>query len=191
MMKKRYLKFLLVAAVLFSQHSFAQVSPASMKQIQLLLTEKNNRTPAQRKIDSRLLQAVKENRGEKMAAGVDLEPANVDADAFGTLKVDLKADITDAFLSKITSLGGSIIYASVPYHTVRATVNLKAVEKIAAYPEVKFIEPAVKSMVVDAGMNTAKRSTTFVTACCQCTSTTDQLHGAPCVGRQRYFAGRC
>ncbi len=188
---KQKLLFLLMLS-LASLSLFAQVTPATMQQIQLLLQEKNSRTPTQQKIDSRLLQAVRENRGEKMAAGVDLDRVDVKADATGTLKVDIKADITDAFLSKIQSLGGQIIHAAPEYHTVRATVNLKAVETIAGYPEVKFIEPAVQSMVVDAGRNKAVSAdrvarvraelmaylATHVDAIGKVTSQGDATHGA-------------
>ena len=151
--KKLFIKLLLLSVIFFCQHSFAQVTPATMQQIQFLLKEKSSRTPVQRKIDSRLLQAIRESRGEKMVEGINLEPANVDADFTGVLKVDISANISDAFLLKITALGGKIIYASAEYHTVRASVNLKTVETIAGYAEVKFIQPAVKSMVVDAGAN--------------------------------------
>ncbi len=148
------LLFLLAFAMCCSS-LFAQVTPETMRQINLLQQEKNSRTPAQQKIDSRLLQAVRENRGQKMVEGVDLDRANVDADAKGMLKVDIDAAITDAFLAKIKALGGEIIYPSAEYHTVRARVNLAAVETIAGYKEVKFIQPAVKYRVVDAGMNKA------------------------------------
>ncbi len=164
MYKKNYIKFLFILIVFGSYHSYAQVTSATMKQIESLLQEKNSRTPAQQKMDSRLLQAAKEFRGEKMAAGVDLEPAaaDIEADAVtGTLKVDIKGDITRAFLSKLTAAGGKIIFASEQYHTVRATVNLKIIEAIAAYPEVKFIEPAIKSMVVDKGRNELTRTIPF------------------------------
>ena len=87
MTKKYYRSCLLMAVLLLGQYSFAQGSEATMKQIQLLLNEKNSRTPAQRKIDSRLLQAVREYRGEKMAAGAELERANVGTDINGILKV--------------------------------------------------------------------------------------------------------
>ena len=163
MYKKDYIKFLLILTFFISYHSFGQVTSATMKQIESLLNEKNNRTPAQQKMDSRLLQAAKEFRGEKMAEGVDLQPAaaDVESDAFGTLKVDIKGDITPAFLSKLTSAGGKVIFASAQYHTVRATINLKIAEAIAAYPEVKFIEPAIKSMVVDKGRNELRRTIPF------------------------------
>jgi hypothetical protein len=155
-MKQKFLFISIFTLLTFSL--FAQVTDQTMQQIKLLLQEKNSRTPAQQKIDSRLLQAVRENRGEKMVEGVNLDRADVKADNAGILKVDIKADITDAFLSKITALGGRIIFPSAKYHTVRASVNLKAVETIAGYPEVKFIEPAVESRVVDAGMDKTKEA---------------------------------
>ena len=161
MKRNYYATLLLMAILLFGQYSFAQVSQETMQQIQTLLKEKKSRTPVQQKIDSRLLQAVREQRGEQMAAGAALNRADVEADISGMLKVDIKADITDAFLAKITSLGGMIIYASVPYHTVRASINLKVVETIAGYREVKFIEPAVKAVVVDADENAAKKTSAF------------------------------
>ncbi len=156
---RRLIGLLLLSLVFLAEQSFGQLKPETLRQIQLLLGEKASRTPTQRKIDSRLLQAVRENRGERMVKALKLEPANVDADAFGTLKVDISANITNEFLSKITALGGKIIYASPQYHTVRASVSLKAVEKIAGFTEVKFIEPQVKSMVVDKGRNMLKRTT--------------------------------
>ena len=148
--KKIYIKILLASILFVCQQSYAQVSQATMQQIQLLLSEKSSRTPVQQKIDSRLLQAVRESRGEQMTKGVILDKANVDADASGNLKVDIHAKITNEFLSKLTSLGGKIINTYPEYNTVRATINLKAVETIAGYSEVKFIEPAVKAMLVDA-----------------------------------------
>jgi len=51
------------------------------------------------------------------------------------------------FFKKLTPFGAKIILCFTTMHrTVRrcATVNLKAVETIAGYAEVKFIQPAVK-----------------------------------------------
>ena len=161
MKTNRYATLLLMVLLFGSQHSFSQVSDATMQQIQTLLKEKNSRSPLQQKIDSRLLQAVREERGEPMAAGINLTRSNVNADAAGMLKVDISATVTDALLSKITALGGSIIYPSVRYHTVRATINLKMVETIAAYPEVTFIKPAVQYMLVDADATAEEKKAAF------------------------------
>lgn len=160
--KKLYSKLLLLAVLFVCQQTFAQqLSQTTMQQIQMLLNEKNNRSATERKIDSRLLQAIRENRGQQMVQGLTLERANVDADAFGLLKVDISGNITDAFLSKISTLGGKIIYASPQYHTVRASVNLKSVETIAGYAETKFIEPAVKAILVDADENKLKEANAY------------------------------
>ncbi len=161
MKTNRYITLLLMAVLFGSLRSFAQVSEVTMQQIQTLLKEKSSRTAVQQKIDSRLLQAIREGRGEAMAAGVNLLRADVDADAAGTLKVDISATVTPSLLSKITSLGGSIIYPSAQYHTVRAVINLKMVETIAAYPEVTFIQPAVKYMLVDVDATAAEKKAAF------------------------------
>ncbi len=160
--KKLYSKILLLAVLFVCNQTFAQqLSQTTMQQIQLLLNEKNSRNTTERKIDSRLLQAVRENRGQQMVQGVTLERANVDADAFGLLKVDISGNITDAFLSKITALGAKIIYASPQYHTVRASINIKSVETIAGYSETKFIEPAVKAILVDADENKLREANKY------------------------------
>ena len=66
-----------------ANQAFSQMQRETERQIQLLLQEKNSRTPAQQKISSQLLQASREKRGLKMAAGIDLAPANVEADMNG------------------------------------------------------------------------------------------------------------
>ena len=121
---------------------FAQHGKTS-QQVKLLEKEKNSRTAAQKKIDSRLLQAVREWHGGKMTPGTHLEPSNVNADAHGNLQVDISAEeVSDALLNSIKRSGGKIIYSSKQYHTIRAGINLSMVETIAGYKEVKFIEPA-------------------------------------------------
>jgi len=123
----------------------SRVTDAGMQQIAALLAEKESRTPTQQKIDSQLLQAVRESRGEQMAAGVRLERANVDAEASGNLLVDIRAVVTDQLIARINSSGGSIVYSSPQFSSIRATINLSQVEAIAALPGVKFVRPAVKS----------------------------------------------
>lgn len=126
----------------------AQVTQQTLKQIELLQQEKRSRTPIEQKIDSRLLQAVREKLGQVMAKGVQLEPAKVNADDLGNLMVDINADVSDQLLVRIQQLGGNIIFPSAEYHTIRAAINLSMIKTIAAYPEVKFIEPAVQSETV-------------------------------------------
>ena len=160
-LKKIYTQIFFLAFFFCTQQLLAQVPDATMQQIQLLLNEKSSRTPIERKIDSRLLQAIKENRGEKLVQGLNLSKADVNADAFGVLKVDISATITDAFLSKLTAIGGKIIYASPKHNTVRASINLRSVETIAGYADVKFIQPAVKYMLEDGDINDLQQANTY------------------------------
>src|SRR6476660_1855629 len=55
------------------------------RQINSLIQEKESRTSAQRKIDSQLLYAAKQNRGEKITDDVDTLEVNVAADEKGNV----------------------------------------------------------------------------------------------------------
>ena len=143
---------------MFVNIAFAQDKNNGMQQVTLLLLEKQARTPSERKIDSRLLQAVREKRGQKMAIGVDLEPVNVNADEDGYLKVDIDGTINNELIRKIESVGGSIIYPSPQYHTARVLINLSMVETMAAFTEVSFIKPAAIAATVGSGSNTSNSS---------------------------------
>ena len=126
--------------------SYAQDSTKISRQIDALIQEKKSRTPAEQKIDSQLLQAIRERAGRKMAEGLRLDPADVRANKNGDLMVDISADVSDELLDKIKALGGKIIYPSKQYHTIRAEVNMSVVETIAAYPQVRFVQAAVLPM---------------------------------------------
>src|SRR5437660_893987 len=119
------------------------ISPETLQQIAALEAKKTSRTPIEQKIDSQLLQAIRESRGQQMATGVHLDRANVKADDAGRVEVDISTTVNDDLLSKIEGLGGEIIYPSWEYKTVRARVSLSAVEAIAGLTEVRFIQPAV------------------------------------------------
>src|SRR5215831_8333020 len=124
----------------------APLTEQAINQIVALETEILNRTPTEQKIDSQLLQALRESRGQQMASGVHLAAVDVGTDTKGKLKVDIAADVSDDLLTRIESLGGHIIYPSWEYHTIRAEVNLGTVETIAGYSQVKFIQAAVGSL---------------------------------------------
>src|SRR5207237_10219247 len=52
------------------------ISPETLQQIVALEAEKTSRTASQQKIDSQLLQAIRESRGQQMETGVQLDRAN-------------------------------------------------------------------------------------------------------------------
>lgn len=124
----------------------AQQSDAKTKaQIELLLKEKQQRSPSEKKIASQLVQAIREHQGKKLAKGIDLAPANVNADSLGNLSVDITGEVSDLLLRKIQDVGGTIVFSSVEYHSITANVNLTKVEAIARLPEVKFIQPSARA----------------------------------------------
>lgn len=145
-MKKIY-TILTACILLFSVgEGFAQTARQRMVgQIQLLVNEKASRTPAQKKMDSHLLQATREQRGQKMVTGVSLAPSRVQPDSKGLTEVDINADVSDELINKIEALGGRIILPSWEYHTIRAAIILSTAETIAGYPEVKFMKPAARA----------------------------------------------
>jgi len=112
------------------------------RQINSLIQEKESRTSAQRKIDSQLLYAAKQNRGDKITDDVDTLEVNVAADEKGNVAVDIRANVTRDLLKSIMKLGGDVIFSSSKYNSVTARLPLQALEEIASSEDVTFIYPA-------------------------------------------------
>jgi Subtilase family len=119
-----------------------QLSERAARQINSLIQEKESRTAAQRKIDSQLLFAARQARGEKITNDVSTMDVNVSTDEKGFVPVDIQANVTRELLKSIVKLGGEIVFASGPFHSVTARVPLQALEQIAASEDIKFIYPA-------------------------------------------------
>ena len=109
-------------------------------------SEKDSRTPAQLKINSRLLYEIYRRRGEAEQKGVPPGPTGVDIDAHGRALVDVRAEATAALQKTIRSRGGVIVTVSSERSSLRARVPLLELERLAEEPAVKFIEPAGEAM---------------------------------------------
>lgn len=121
-----------------------QLSDSTKQQIGALLAEKESRTPAQQKIDSLVLQAIRENRGQAMADSVtSLEPANI-GQKDGSVVLDLRGIVDDNLLDALTQRGAEIINAFPVYQSVRIRVVLDRVEEIAALPQIRTISRELK-----------------------------------------------
>src|SRR6266850_1786384 len=107
--------------------------------------EKASRTPAQKKIDSQLLYALKQKRGE--TRGIPTERIKIELDQRGRALVDITARVSPQVTSQIRKLGGIVISADEPYHTVRARLALEKLEALAALKDVSFIAPAAQAML--------------------------------------------
>jgi hypothetical protein len=128
----------------------AAAAPAAMstnvaEQINLLLQDKEARSPAQQKVSSHLLYAAQAARGQAMAGLSEMyDNATVAAapDANGLVKVDISGTVTRELLRQITAVGGTLGYTSAAQGAIRATLPLLAIETVAANAAVKSIEPA-------------------------------------------------
>jgi len=98
------------------QESQSPIAESAQQQIQALVTEKELRSPIQRKIDSQLLYAIKIRRGEAIATGVQKLDVNVSADDAGLVTVDITATIDDQLLNELSGLGIEVSNVFPRYH---------------------------------------------------------------------------
>jgi hypothetical protein len=108
--------------------------------------EKEERTPEQQKIDSQLLYAIYQMRGEAKAKGVPTEPIPLEKDAKGRVLIDIRAPVSKKLLARIEKLGGQVVSSAKDYHSIIAYLSLGRIETLARSKEVKFIAPKAQSM---------------------------------------------
>lgn len=133
---------LLFASYTFSPGWYAETNSGS-KRSQAQADEKETRTPARKKIDSQLLYAIYQMRGEGEDKGVPTEPIILRRDAKHRVLVDIRSEVTRKLTSTLRSCGSKILSVSSKHHSVIAYVPLEQLEKIAELKEVKFIsQPA-------------------------------------------------
>ncbi len=124
-----------------------QISDEARQQIASLIAEKESRTPAQQKIDSSLLYAVKEYRGERLTPLVErLQTGLEDDTGDGRVTVDITARMGGTLYEQIVAGGGEIVRVDDEYNSMRALVWLDQMEEIAANEDVIFVQPEQKSM---------------------------------------------
>ena len=123
--------------------------PRAQGRIRDLLAAKARRTPAQRKVDSRLLERA---AAERLRASGELLPLNPQPTANRTAEqrraeddralVDVRADVTPAVLARIGGLGGTVVHSVPRYRAIRALLPLPFVERLAAVDAIQTIRTA-------------------------------------------------
>lgn len=121
-----------------------KIGPEAARQIGEIAAAKRARTPAQRKIDTQLLYALKQKRGE--TRGVPSVPIELDLDERGRTLVDITAVVTPRLVSRIEQLGAEVLSTSERYHTIRARLALERLEAVAGLKEVRYISLPAKAM---------------------------------------------
>ncbi len=100
--------------------------------------DKTQRTPAQQKISSALLDAIRQQAED---APIERR-SGVEVDAEGTTLVDIDAQVTDAVLDEIETLDGTVVSSFPQYQAIRARMPLDQLEALAEMSEVRSIRPA-------------------------------------------------
>ena len=96
--------------------------------------KKAQRTAAQRKVSSQLLDARRAADARRQEKGEVVEDEMV--------TVDIRADVTLEVLARIRALGGTVINSVPRYRAIRARLSLGAVENLAALDAVRSIRAA-------------------------------------------------
>jgi starvation-inducible outer membrane lipoprotein len=100
------------------------------------------RTAAQRKINPRVLSEIYRRRGDAEPASVPLANRAVRIDRHGRALVDVRAQVRPELQKKIRALGGVVVSASRAYDSIVGWMPLLTLERLAADPNVRAIEPA-------------------------------------------------
>lgn len=117
----------------------AGISAEALAQIDALSAEKAARTPAQKKMDSRLVLAAKAARGE--LRGLPLLQTNLRVSSDGKVELEIRCDVTDALVSRLVAEGVEVIFRSARYRSLGVRADLNQVEVLAAWPDISFIMP--------------------------------------------------
>ncbi len=118
-----------------SQAEPAQISPNLARQLRAVMAEKKSRTAAQKKINTSLLMAVKQHRGE----ATPFNPRGVNIAKDGTVVVDIKCPVTDRMTDAIEAMGGTVLNRHPRYDTIRARMQLAQIETLASKSEVRSV----------------------------------------------------
>ena len=125
----------------------------AVRQIEALLAAKAQRTAAQRKVSSQLLDAA-ESAQRLETEGIAQQPRGpagsalqreAGSDAMAEperITVDIRTDVTSAVLDRIRALGGTVINSVPKYRAIRAQLPVTGIERLAALTAVQTIRPA-------------------------------------------------
>src|SRR5262245_10926416 len=111
-------------------------------------SEKDSRTPAQRKINSQLLYEIYRARGQAEEKKIPPGPTGIKPDARRRAFVDIRADVTAEIRRRVEALDATIVSASAEHRSILAWVPLLKIEELAGLAAVRAIEPAAEATTV-------------------------------------------
>lgn len=142
---KTLIALLVLAPILSASHPVNTAPRFSPKVQQPAKSEKESRTPEQRKIDSQLLSEIYRARGQAAQKKVPPGKTGVKIDAKGRAFVDVRSEVTPELRKKVGLLGGTIVSTSVEYRSIVAWVPLLMLERLAEDRGVYSIQPVAEA----------------------------------------------
>lgn len=129
--------------VVFSLLTAAIVMPAvtAQRSTPVDWSARDARTVAQHKINQRVLSEIYRRRGDARAKTVPAR-GGVKIDRHGRALVDVRAQVRPELQKKMKALGGVVVSTSAPYDSMVGWMPLLTLERLAADPGVRAIEPA-------------------------------------------------
>lgn len=111
------------------------------------VSEKDARTPAQRKINSQVLYEIYRRQGLAARKQIPDGPTGVRIDSKGRALVDVRAEVTPALRRRLTALGATLVSTSQPDRSTIAWIPLLKIERLAADRSVVAIEPKAEAAI--------------------------------------------
>src|SRR5213594_147869 len=134
------------------------ISPEALAQIEALLSEKETRTPMEKKMDSQLIYELKMDRGQAIASGIRVLDTDIPLTDSGKAELDINAIVSENLLDQLKANGAEIVNIVPDQNSVRAKVPLDNLEAIAALSEVMFIQPKQDALNRSAEPSTAEEA---------------------------------
>jgi subtilisin-like proprotein convertase family protein len=127
-----------------AQAADAKLGAKAKGQIAALQDIKRSLSPAERKLDSRLVVTLRERRSPLSTAGMPKLSTGVTVSKSGATEVDLRATaLSGDLLDRLEAAGAEVGYASKRTDSVRASIPMSALEDVAAWRDVRRIDSAV------------------------------------------------
>ena len=122
------------------------LSASVVAQINAITQEKASRTPAERKVDTRLLYSSRRAAGREAVRGAPTLRTAAEVGADGLTEVDIDGLVTDQLLERIQELGGSVVTAVASMDAIRARIPLSAVAPLSEEADIHHLRVADQFM---------------------------------------------
>jgi hypothetical protein len=126
------------------------LSPEVLAQIAAIQQEKASRTPAEQKISSRLLYAIKLQRGEPLPAGISLRLPSLAPDASGRIEVDIASRAGTDLRAMLTSSNAAVMNVKTEPRggvDARARIDANGIMALAARVDVTSVRLPAQARV--------------------------------------------